>query len=363
MSGDQPFFIGIIVLVLFGLLMVYNASMVAAIQKGSPAAYFTRQTGYAAIGLLLMILLSFVDYHLWIKRRIIILLSALSILSLILVFTQPTIKGAHRGLSLGLLGSIQPSEMAKLVILFYLAFFLEKHHAEIKQPGRQILPCLAFIGLFTGLIVFEPDLGQALCIVIVTTILFFIAGLNYKFICIALLSSIPAFIFLVWKVSFRHSRIIAWLAALRDPLSANFHIRHSAIAVGHGGLFGAGFGKSIGKLLFLPEAATDFIFAIICEELGLIGAIVVLTAFLAYLYWGVKIAIKAPDSGGFYLALGVTLILALQAFINISSTLAIIPTKGLTLPFISRGGSSLLASFIATGILMNISSQRKPTEQ
>jgi cell division protein FtsW len=358
-SSDQLFFIGISVLVLFGLPMIYSASIVVAGQKGPPSSYFVRQSIYAGAGYLLMLLLVFVDYHVWLKQRTIILLAAISLFGLLLVFTQPPIKGAQRGLGIGSLVSIQPSEMAKLVLLFYLAFFLEKHHQELKQPGRPMVRCLIFMGIFIALIGVEPDLGQALCIIIVTTILFFVAGLNWKYIGFAILLSIPSFYFFVWKVHFRHARILAWIAAIQDPLNANYHIRHAAFAFGRGGLWGVGFGESREKFLFLPEATTDFIYAVIGEELGWMGAILVLAAFLGFLYWGVRISLKAPDRGGQYLGLGITMMVTLQAFINISSALAIIPTKGLTLPFISRGGSSLLASLIAAGILLNISSQRK----
>jgi cell division protein FtsW len=359
---DQIFLIGIIVMVLFGLLMVYNASMIAAIQNGSSLGYFSRQASYALVGLLLMVLFARIDYHKWLQKRMILLIAAVCIIGLILVYTQPPIKGARRGLSFGP-ASFQPSEMAKLVTLFYLASFLEKNHHTLKHPGRNILPCIIFTGLFTGLIVFEPDLGQAICIVSITAILFFIAGLPRNCFGIAFAAAVPTLYFFIWKVEFRRERLLAWLAALVDPLTANHHIRLSAIAVGHGGLTGAGLSDSIGKLLFLPEASTDFIYAIIAEEFGFVGAALVLAAFLACLYWGIKISLKAPDPGGFYLGLGISFLLALEAFINISSTLAIIPTKGSTLPLISRGGSSLAASLMASGILLNISSQQKPKDE
>jgi len=361
-SNDRLLFIGISALTLFGLLMVYSASIVVAEQRGAPSYYFVRQSCYAGVGYLLMILLVFIDYHKWLRPRVIMLLAALSLSGLILVFTQSSVKGAQRGLRFGQFGSFQPSEIAKLVLLFYLAFFLQKHQPVIKQPGLRLLPCLMFIGLFAGLIGFEPDLGQAVCILIITALLLFIAGLDWKYIWIAILSSAPGFYFFVWQVPFRRARVLAWLAALRDPLSAGYHIRHATIAVGHGGLLGVGFGDSREKFLFLPEAPNDFIYAVIGEELGLVGAILVAAAFLGYLYWGLKISIKAPDCGGFYLGLGISLMVVLQAFINLSTALSIVPTKGLTLPFVSQGGSSLLVSLMATGILLNISSQRKTHE-
>ncbi len=361
-SNHRLLFIEISILTLFGLLMVYSASFVVAAQRGAPSYYFVRQSIYAGVGYLFMILLMFIDYHVWLKPKIIRLLTVLSVSSLILVFTQSPIKGSHRSLGLGQLVSFQPSEMAKLVILFYTAFFLHKYHLEIKHPGMRLFPLLMFTGLFVGLIGSEPDLGQVLCIFFITILLLFIAGLDWKYIWSVIFLSVPAFYFFVWEVPYRRARILSWLNALRDPLSAHYHTRQATIAVGSGGLFGLGLGESRQKSIFLPEASSDFIYAVIGEELGLIGTVLVAAAFLSFLYLGVRISIKAPDTGGFYLGLGITLMVVLQAFVNISTAIAIVPTKGLTLPFISQGGSSLVVSLMAAGILLNISSWRKINE-
>ncbi len=361
-SYDRFLFIEISILILFGLLMVYSASVVVAAQRGEPSGYFLRQSKYAAVGFLLMILLMFIDYHVWLKQKMVLLLSVLSASSLMLVFAQSPIKGAHRWLRLGSL-SFQPSELAKLVILFYLAFYLQKHLSMIKKPGFRLLPCLTYIGLFAGLIGAEPDFGQALCIIILAGLLLFIAGLDWKYICSAIVPSLPAFYFFVWEVPYRRERILAWWAALRDILTAPYHPKQAGIAVGRGGLFGVGLGKSRQKFNFLPEAFGDFIYAVIGEEFGLIGTALVAAAFLCYLCLGLKISNKAPDNGGFYLGLGITLMVALQAFIHISAVLAIVPAKGLTLPFISQGGSSLLVCLMAAGVLLNISTQRKTTNE
>ncbi len=358
-GNDRFLFMGISILTLFGLLMVYSASMVVAAERaGSPSYYFIRQSLHAVAGYLLMIVLMFVDYHKWLRLRTILYWAALSLTALLLVFHHAPIKGAHRALRIELV-SFQPSELAKLVILFYVAYFLQKHQQEIEHPGLRLFPCVLFVGLFTGLIAMEPDLGQVLCILFIVTLLFFIAGLDWKYIAIAALPLLPLFYFFTWKVPFRRARILAWLAALRDPLNADYHTRQTAIALGRGGFLGVGFGQSRQKFFFLPEVIGDSIFALIGEELGLVGAVLVLAAYLGYLILGAKISIKAPDRGGFYLGLGITLMLALQAFVNMSTALAIVPNKGLTLPFISQGGSSLVISLMATGILLNISSQRK----
>jgi cell division protein FtsW len=361
-SNDRILFIGISILLLFGLLMVYSSSIAAGARKGTPSCYFLRQLLYAGIGYVLMIRLMFVDYHVWLKPKIIILLSALSILLLGLVFIFEPIKGAQRTLRLEPWVTFQPSELAKLVLLLFLAFFIQANRSEIRQPGFRPYSWMLYVGLFAGLIIREPDFGQALFIVLVSAVLLFIAGFDRKHVWIALLLSGPAFYLFIWRVLYRRLRFLAWLKALLNPLYGDYQTRQAAIALGRGGLFGAGFGESLQKFFFLPEATTDFIYAVIGEEFGLLGTVLVAGAFLGFLYLGVKISLRAPDTGGFYLGLGITMMVAMQAFINISSALALIPTEGLTLPFISRGGSSLLVSLMAIGILINIASQRKADE-
>lgn len=353
---------GISALTLCGLLMVYSASMVATAQDGNPSHYFLRQAAYAGIGYLLMILLMFVDYRRWLKKRTIILLIVLSATCLIIVYAQSSVKGARRAIHLGQLLSFQPSEIAKLVLFFYLASFLETKRSMINQSISRLLPCIAVLGLFAVLIGFEPDLGQVICILLIAIALFFIAGLNWKYIWSAAVLSVPAFYFFIWQVSFRRKRVLDWLIALRDPLRADYQIRQAIIGIGHGGLLGLGFGEGQQKLSFVPEAPTDFIYSVIGEEFGLAGSLLIAAVFLSYLYLGVKISLKAPDAGGFYLGLSITLMVVLPAFINMSTALALMPTKGLTLPFISRGGSSLLVSLMATGILLNIASHQKTNE-
>lgn len=348
-------------LTLFGLLMVYSASMVVADHRGNPAYYFVRQSLYAAVGYVFMILLMFFDYHLWLKQRTITFLATLSAATLILVFSQPSTKGSHRFLDVGPI-SFQPSEIAKLMILFYLAFYLQNHQPEVQEPRFRPLACLMFLGLFVGLIGIEPDFGQAFFIIVIAFLLFFIAGLDRRYLRRSISFLVPAFFLFILISRYRRGRVSVWLDALLHVIKAPYHARHSGIAVGRGGLIGVGFGNSRQKFLFLPEAFGDFIYAVIGEEFGLIGSVLIAAAFLGYLYWGVKISIKAPDTGGLYLGLGITLMVTLQAFIHISSVLSIIPTKGLTLPFISQGGSSLFVCLLATGILFNISSQRKTNE-
>jgi cell division protein FtsW len=359
MNKGQLLLIGISVLTVCGLLMVYSASMAAVTHDGDPLRFLVRQSIAALIGYALMILLMFVDYRRWFRRRTIFFLIAISILALVLVYTQAPVKGAHRAVPMGPIGSFQPSELAKLVLFFYLASFLEEHHAVIRNSIRPLLPTLGTIGAVSGLICIEPDLGQAICILAITMTLLFLAGLAWKYLGGAALLSLPALYFLVWEVGFRRRRLLDWLAALVNPLNAGYHIKQAIIGIGHGGLLGLGFGDGQQKLSYLPEAPTDFVYAVIGEEFGLVGSLVILAVFLGYLYLGLKISVRAPDSGGFFLGIALTLMVVLPAFINMSTALALVPTKGLTLPFISRGGSSLIVCLMATGILINISSQQK----
>jgi cell division protein FtsW len=354
-SNDRILFVTTSLLTLFGLVMVYSASSVVAASKyGMSSYFFLRQLAYAGIGYALLVLAMNRDYHLWQNRRTIRALAFVVLIALALVFMLPKVNGAHRWLQFGFI-SFQPSEIAKLVVLFFLASYLHEHEAEINLPGRRLLPCLAVVILFAGLIGMEPDLGQAICIILIAATLLFAAGLSWRYITGAFLLAIPAFYLTVVLEPFRWERVRAFLNPFHDPLGAGWQISQSLTAVGSGGLWGLGLGASKQKLFFLPEAHSDFIFAVIGEELGLIGTILLTMTFLLFLYRGLKIALRAPDRFGFYLGLGITMMVTLQAFINISMVLAMMPTKGIALPFISQGGSSLLMNLVATGVLLNIS--------
>ncbi len=357
-QNDQLLLIGITALTLFGLLMVYSASMAVGAQKGEPSYMFARQSLFAAVGYLMMILLALVDYHVWLKPKILAPLAIVTVVCLVLVFFRESVKGSHRSLDLGFPVSFQPSEAAKLIILFCAAYFLQSHRGEVEKPGRHMVLFLAVVGVFAGLILMEPDLGQTVCLLSFTAILFFVAGLDWKYIWTTVLLCLPALFLALWSASYRRGRIYTWLEALTDPLNASHQIRHATLALGSGGLLGVGLREGIQKFSFLPEAQGDFIYPIIGEEVGLAGTLLVIAAFLYYLYLGIKISVNAPDASGFYLGLGITIMIVLQALINISSAVAIIPTEGLTLPFISQGGSSLVVCLAASGILLNIASDK-----
>ncbi len=353
-SSDRTLFITTSLLTVFGLVMVHSASSALAATKYHMSTYFLlRQLGFAAVGYVLMIFLMNVDYHIWQKGKIVFVLMVASLAGLVLVLTQPRINGARRWLRFGM--SVQPSEIAKLVLLLFLAWYLQSHESEINEPRKRLLPCLAILALFGGLIAIEPDLGQAICVALFAAILLFTAGLSWKYIFGAILLACPVLYFTVVRVPFRWDRIKAFLNPDNDPLGSGWNILQSLIAVGSGGIFGLGLGASRQKRFFLPEAHSDFIFAIIGEEIGLIGTVLLTAAFIVFFYRGMKIAFRAPDRFGFFLSFGITLMVVLQAFINLSMVLAMIPTKGIALPFISQGGTSLVLNLVAAGVLLNIS--------
>jgi cell division protein FtsW len=362
-SSDKILFSTAGFLTIFGLVMVYSASSAVAFsQHGMSSYYFLRQLIYAGGGFLLLIFLMNVDYHVWQKPKAITVMLAISAAVLLFVLTQPKVNGAHRWLRSGGIISFQPSEVAKLVVLVFIAAFLHKYESEINRPVRRLLPFGIVVGLIIGLIAIEPDLGQALCICMITAILLFIAGLSWRYYAGAAVMVIPAFYFLVMRVPFRWERIKAFLNPFNDPLGSGWQISQSLTAVGSGGFSGLGLGASKQKLFFLPEASSDFIYAVIGEELGLIGTCAVALAFLVFFYRGMRIVTRSHDRFGFYLGLGITLMVVLQAFINVSMVLAMMPTKGIALPFMSQGGSSLLLNLLATGVLLNLSHQNRINE-
>jgi len=355
-TSDKTLFITASLMTIFGLVMVYSASSVVASSKhGMSSYYFLRQLAYAGAGYVLMLFLMNVDYHTWQQKRVLRVLLVACFAALVVVLAQPKVNGAHRWLRFGSVLSLQPSEFAKLAMLFFLASFLERHAAEINTSRKRLVQALVVVGMFAGLIGLEPDLGAAVCLVLIATLLLFIAGLSWKYIGGVAVLALPVVYIAVTRVAFRLERLKTFLNPFQDPLGSGWQISQSLTAVGSGGVWGLGLGASKQKLFFLPEAHSDFIFAVIGEELGLVGTCLVVITFVIFLFRGCRVALRAPDGFGFYLGLGITLMVAIQAFINVSMVLAMMPTKGIALPFISQGGSSLLLNLISTGVLLNIS--------
>ncbi len=261
--------------------------------------------------------------------------------------------------------SLQPSEIAKLVVIFYLAWFLEIRRAPrgygVNNFRQTLLPALGAVALIVGLVLVEPDMGTACMIAFIAAVMLFVAGISLRYILPFALAAIPAIYLLIVRVPYRLMRVQAFFSPGTDPQGHGFQLLQSLIAIGSGGFSGVGLMESRQKLFYLPEAHTDFIFAVICEEVGFIGAVVVLTLFAVYGWRGFVAAMKAPDDFGRFLGLGITTMVVGQAMINLSVVLGLMPTKGIPLPFISYGGSSLIGMLLATGVLLNISQHADET--
>jgi cell division protein FtsW len=355
LSSDRLLFAITIMLVMFGLVMVYSASAVMAMEKyGSPFYYAIRQSSWFVLGLLALVLFMNIPYRTWNNRVLIYAFLAVHVLLLVLVLFAPAVANVHRWFRLGPL-SLQPAELVKFPLLLFLAYHLSRKQDQIDTIWPGLLPPLVMSGQIAFLIVIEPDLGTAVMVLAITIAMLFYAGMPYKYFALMAGVGLPAFYFLVMNVAYRRERLLSFFNPEADASDSGFQIIQSLIALGSGGTEGVGLANGIQKLFYLPEPHTDFIFAIIGEELGLIGAIVVLFAFLFFLWRGLRIAWKVQDPFGQFLAAGITIMIVLQAMINISVVIGLLPTKGLPLPFISSGGSSLLLNMMAVGVLLNIS--------
>jgi cell division protein FtsW len=341
-------------LVLFGVNMVYSAS--AGFK--SPERFLTTQLVAALIGLIAMVVLHRVDYHRYANPFFVYGTLLICVVLLGMVFLFNEVNGAHRWINLGGL-SIQPSEFTKVALIIFLGWFLAHREKEgvIDQFWPTIAPGLLITGLLIGLILKEPDLGTAGVLLVIFTTMMVVAGASLR----VLLRFIPAIVGLVaveiYRKPYRMARMGSFLNPDDDPLGKGYHILQALIGIGSGGINGLGFGKGRQKMAFLPEPNSDFIFPVIAEELGLIGATTMILAFGFFLWRGLRASRRAPDTLGRLLAVGITVWITTQAFTNISVALKLLPTKGITLPFISAGGSSLIAALIAVGILLNVSEQ------
>ena len=355
LSSDRILFNSTLALVVFGLLMVYSSSApLATEQLGDAAAIFRRQAAWAVLGVAAMLLLMRIDYRLFANPAVLFPGIFVSIVLLVVVLWTAPHQQTHRWLRWGSL-SFQPSELAKLMLVIFLAYWLQRRAGRLDNFYRDLLPALGLIGVIVALILREPDLGTPIAIVLVCSAMLFIAGLPLRYFAYLLVVAVPAFYLLVIRVPYRRSRILAFLDPYADPLGSGFQIIQSLISVGSGGATGVGLMNSRQKLFFLPAPHTDFIFAVTAEELGLAGATVLLLLFLAYFWRGWRTSLLAADDFGCYLAAGLTLMIFCQTLINLSVVLALLPPKGIPLPFMSYGGSSLFFALAATGILLNIS--------
>jgi cell division protein FtsW len=354
---DSMLFLVTLILVIFGVVMVFSSSAIMAkVIYGDPNYFSFKQMMAAMLGLAVMFIVMKVDYHQYRKPAIVFSLLALAVVLLAAVYFLPVHKDTYRWIRLPGI-SFQPTELAKLACVFFLAYFLDKRKGQINNFQFTIAPVAIIVGILGALIVMEPDLGTVVAMVLTAAILMFVAGLDMRWFTLSAALMPPAFYFFVYRYPYRWDRIMAFLHPDANPRGISYHINQSLISVGSGGFFGLGYMEGKQKLFFLPEAHTDFIFAVIGEELGLIGTCVILALFIVFLWRGLRTCLNAPDPFGFYLALGITMMVCVQAFINMSVVLALVPTKGIPLPFLSYGGSSFVVMLAAVGILLNVSQQ------
>jgi len=346
----------VVALMGIGLVMVYSASSVTSLAKMSDGLYFfKRQLLWVVIGLLSMIVFSNIDYRNLEKFAIPLL--GIAVFFLILIFVpgiSRDVGGARRWIRFGSIG-FQPSEFAKLCFVLYLAHSISSKQDKIKSLTQGVIPDLLVTGLLFGLILKEPNLSSAALVGGTYVALLFLGNGSLLHIGGMISGGVILVISLIFQAGYRMRRFWAFLNPWKTARTSGYHIIQSLIAVGSGGLWGLGLGQSRQKFFILPERHTDFIFAIIGEELGLIGATVVIILFLILVWRGLYIASRAPDNFGFLLAAGITAIISFQVIVNIAVVLSLMPTTGITLPFISYGGSSLVFLAIATGVLLNIS--------
>jgi cell division protein FtsW len=359
-TGDLTLLFVTLCLLGIGLVMLYSASSIMAEVRYQDSMYFfKRQVIFAVAGLVLLFLVQHVHYTLY--RRLVYVILGVSLLSLCLVLVPHLghrVGGARRWLPLGPL-SVQPSEFAKLALVMFMAYSLAKKEERLRDFGVGLLPHAIVCGIFVLLIFRQPDLGTAVYFVLLTLVLLFVAGVRLWHLLGSALALVPFLVLAVTRKNYRWGRVLAFLDPWRDPTAGSFQLLHSLVAFGSGGLMGAGLGSGRQKLFYLPEPHTDFILAVIGEEAGLVGICVILLLYALLVWRGVLIALRAPDRYGTYLALGLTLTIGLQALINGAVVMGLVPTKGLPLPFMSYGGSSLCTSFLAVGILLNISSRQR----
>jgi cell division protein FtsW len=356
-SVDGWMFTVTLLLVFVGLVMVFSASAVMAKERyGSPYFFVVRQIGWAVVGLIAMIVAMKLDFRRYKHPAVVFSLLGLTSLMLISVFFLDRAHHTHRWIHFAGF-SFQPSEIAKPTIILFLAFFLESRTKSMRDWRNTLLPAIVPTLVFLGLIVFEPDLGTAIACAAITASLLFIAGLDMKYLGYALAAAVVPLYFLIFHVAYRRNRILAFLDPYSDPQGRGFHIIQSLIAVSTGGITGVGLMEGKQKLFYLPEPHTDFIFAVTAEEVGLLGSLILIALFSVFLWRGIRTALHTQDMFGRFLAVGITSMVVLQAFINMSVVLGLMPTKGIPLPFISYGGSSLFITLACVGVLLNVTKQ------
>jgi len=355
LSSDTTLFAVTVALLGFGLVVVWSASTAISQEAyGNPYHFLIRQVVWACLGLVVMIAAMRMDYRR--LRQPAVVYSALlatTILLILVLFLRP-VNDTHRWIRLGGL-SLQPAEIAKVAIILYLAYHLERRGDRVNEFLTSLFPALLLLGWFAFLVFIQPDLGSAATLVSIGAAMLFLAGVRLRHFATLSVLGLPLLYHVVMTAAYRRDRIEAFLHPWSDARGSGYQIIQSLIAVGTGGVRGVGLMDGQQKLFYLPYPYSDFVFAVIGEELGLLGASAVVLAFLVFLWRGVRAAWKAPDRFGMFLASGLTLAVVLQAFVNVSVVLGLLPTKGIPLPFISAGGSSLLITLLSVGLILNVS--------
>jgi cell division protein FtsW len=355
---DLLLLITTLALVSLGIIMVYSASFAIAGERFRDAYHFLKKQAMAAgLGIALMIFVAKLDYHRW-QILAIPLLALSGILLGILIFPglRHEVGGSARWLKFSFL-SFQPAELAKLALVIYLARSLTKKEGRMKSFKVGFLPHVIVLGGLFVLVLKQPDFGTGIVFAALAFLLLFVAGTPLLYLGAAILAAGPALFYLATRAHYRIERLLVFLDPWRDPSNAGFQIIQSFLAFGAGKLFGVGLGEGRQKLFYLPEVHTDFILSVIGEELGLVGVAAVVGLFVFLILRGFWACFRAPDLFGSYLALGMTLLIAVQALLNMGVVMGLLPTKGATLPFVSYGGTSLMINLMAVGILLNVSSQ------
>src|SRR5262245_669693 len=355
LAFDKTLFFTCVGLALAGLVVIFSASAPLAMKNYQTPYYFlTRQVVACLIGLAGMALAMHVDYRRLLERPVVMagLVGSMALLAAVLLTAR--VNMVHRWIRVGPV-QVQPSEIAKIALVLYLAYQVSRREDRVNDLLRTVLPIAVVVGMLAFLVYLEPDLGTAALYVILTGLVLFLAGLRWRYLAVAGGAGLLGLAALIVAAPYRLRRITAFLNPDDDPLGAGFQVRQSIVAVANGGIQGLSLGQGRQKLFFLPEPHTDFIFSVVAEELGLMGALLIIGAFGVLFWRGLKAAQGAPDRGGYYLAMAITLWLVLQAVLNIGVALGCLPTKGVPLPFLSYGGSSLVVNLWALGMLLNVS--------
>ncbi len=341
------------ILLCIGVIMVYSSSAIFAFERYKDSLYFIkRHLLYLAFGIVMALIMMLFDYRKLQKlSKPLMFISVIFLIALILKGVK--IGGAKRWFRLGPL-SFQPSEFAKIALIIYLSDILTRKQLRIKNFIEGFLPPAMVAGFVMLLVLLQPDLGTTVVIAMITAILFFVSGVRVKYLAGAFLGLMPLLYLVIFSASYRRRRILAFLDPWKDPRGIGFQIVQSFLALGSGGLFGLGLGQSRQKLFYLPESHTDFIISIIGEELGFVGTASVMILFILFLWQGMKVAFNCQDVFGKYLSLGIVSMITLEVLINIGAGTGAIPTKGLPLPFVSYGGTSLIFHIASVGLLLNV---------